>query len=218
MNLSIRPMDLEDIPQASEIEREAFPPPWPATNFRRELEINSLTFYLVAYEELCDDEKPVPEVRDANCDTRSSESRLNTLRSIFRRLFGGGTAGVAPRQLILGFAGLWFMADEAHLANIAVREVYRQRGVGEQLLISIIKLAMEHNASIITLEVRASNRTARALYEKYGFTEVGIRPAYYTDNKEDAVLMTADGITSASFTDNFLMLCQAHHSKLEDDL
>ena len=218
MNLSIRPMDLEDIPQASEIELEAFPPPWPATNFRRELAINSLTFYLVAYEELCDDEKPVPELRDTNCDTRSSESRLNTLRSIFRRLFGGGTDGVAPRQLILGFAGLWFMADEAHLANIAVREAYRQRGVGEQLLISAIKLAMEHNASIITLEVRASNRAARALYKKYGFAEVGTRPAYYTDNKEDAVLMTADGITSASFTDNFLMLCQPHPSKLGDDL
>jgi ribosomal-protein-alanine N-acetyltransferase len=218
MNLFIRPMDLEDIPQASEIEREAFPPPWPATNFRRELTINSLTFYLVAYEELCDDEKPVPGLRNTNCDMPSSESSLDTLRSIFRRFFGGRAAGVAPRQLILGFAGLWFMADEAHLANIAVRESYRQQGVGERLLISAIKLAMEHNANIITLEVRASNRTARALYKKYGFAEVGIRPAYYTDNKEDAVLMTADGITSASFTDNFLMLCQAHTPQQGDGL
>lgn len=206
-------MELEDISQASEIEREAFPPPWPATNFRRELMISSLTHYLVAYEEL--HENPATELEDADCNVRSSESKLGTLRSSFRRLFRPEVARMTPRQRILGFACLWFMADEAHLANIAVREAYRQRGVGEQLLISIIKLAMERDARFITLEVRSTNKVAQALYKKYGFVQAGIRRSYYTDNREDAVLMTADGITSAPFEENFLRLSQAHAQKWE---
>lgn len=200
-------MELEDISQASEIEREAFPPPWPATNFRRELTGSSLTHYLVAYEEL--HENLATELEDADCNVRSSESKIGTLRSSFRRLFRPEVARMTPRQRILGFVGLWFMANEAHLANIAVREAYRQRGVGELLLISVIKLAIERDARFITLEVRSTNKAAQALYKKYGFVELGIRRSYYTDNREDAVLMTADGITSAPFEENFLRLSQA---------
>jgi len=206
-------MELEDISQASEIEREAFPPPWPATNFRRELMVSNLTRWLVAYEELYESKRLAPEPEDADCNVRSSKSKLGTLRSSFRRLFRPEVARMTPRQRILGFAGLWFMADEAHLANIAVREAYRQRGVGEQLLISIIKLAIDHDARFITLEVRSTNKVAQALYKKYGFSEVGIRRSYYTDNREDAVLMTADGITSAPFEENFLRLSQAYAQK-----
>jgi len=94
-----------------------------------------------------------------------------------------------------------------------VREAYRQRGVGELLLISVIKHAIEHNARFITLEVRFTNKAAQALYKKYGFVEVGTRRAYYTDNREDALLMTADGITSAPFEENFLRLSQAYAQK-----
>jgi len=206
-------MELEDIPQVSDIEGEAFPPPWPATNFRRELMVSSLTRWLIIYEELCEGEQLAAEAGDQDCDVRSSESKLETLRASFRRLFRPAPAQMAPRQRILGFAGLWFMADEAHLANIAVREACRQRGIGELLLISIIKLAVERDARFITLEVRSTNKAAQALYRKYGFVQAGIRRAYYTDNREDAVLMTADGITSAPFEENFLRLSQAHAKK-----
>lgn len=209
MTLSVRAMELEDIPQVSEIEREAFPPPWPATNFRRELMTSSLTHYLVAYEELSDNERLDTELEDADCNVRSSGSKLGILGTSIRRLFRGEAAREAPTQLILGFAGIWFMADEAHLANIAVREAYRQQGVGELLLISIIKLAIERGARFITLEVRSTNKAAQALYKKYGFVEAGTRRGYYTDNREDAVLMTADGITSFPFEENFLRLSQA---------
>jgi ribosomal-protein-alanine N-acetyltransferase len=213
MTLSVRPMELEDIPQVSGIEREAFPPPWPATNFRRELTSSSLTHYLVVYEELYESKRLDGEPEGADCNVRSSKSKLETLRSSLRRLFRPEADRIAPRQRILGFVGIWFMANEAHIANIAVREAYRQRGVGELLLISVIKLAIEHNAQFITLEVRFTNKVAQALYKKYGFVEVGTRRAYYTDNREDALLMTADGITSALFEDNFLRLSQAYARK-----
>lgn len=203
-------MELEDIPRVSEIEREAFPPPWPATNFRRELTASSLTHYLVAYEGLHQNEGLTTGLKDADCSVWSSGSKLGTLGASFRRLFRGEAAEVAPTQLILGFAGIWFMADEAHLANIAVREAYRQRGVGELLLISVIKLAIERDTRFITLEVRFTNKAAQALYKKYGFVEVGIRRGYYTVNREDAMLMTADAITSAPFEENFLRLSQAY--------
>ena len=203
-------MELEDIPQVSGIEREAFPPPWPATNFRRELMTSSLTRYLVAYEELGEIEQLAAELDNPDRNVPASGSKLETLRSSLGRLFRPAPTPVAPRQRILGFAGIWFMADEAHLANIAVREAYRQRGIGELLLISVIRLAVEYNARFITLEVRFSNKGAQALYGKYGFVEVGIRHGYYTDNREDAVLMTADAITSPPFEENFLRLSQAY--------
>ena len=82
------------------------------------------------------------------------------------------------RQYIVGFAGIWVLADEAHITNIAVRQRYQLRGIGELLLISIIDLAKELKASIMTLEVRTSNIAAQNLYSKYGFTQVGIRRDY----------------------------------------
>jgi ribosomal-protein-alanine acetyltransferase len=138
------------------------------------------------------------------------KSRLEALRFGLRRLFGGRETPTAPTQFILGFAGLWFMVDEAHLANIAVREAYRHQGMGERLLIASIELAIEHDARFITLEVRASNKIAQALYRKYGLIEVGTRRGYYLDNKEDAVIMTAEGITSVPYVKSLQNLKQAH--------
>lgn len=209
MTYSIRAMELKDIPQVSQIEREAFPPPWPATNFKRELTSNALTHYLVAYEEMPEPTAPVTEGEAGN-NPSPPKTRLEALRFRLRRLFGGQERQAAPSQFVLGFAGLWFMADEAHLANIAVREAYRHQGMGERLLIASIQLAIEHNARFITLEVRASNKIAQALYRKYGLIEVGTRRSYYLDNKEDAVIMTAEGITSAPYAKRFQDLKQVH--------
>jgi ribosomal-protein-alanine acetyltransferase len=209
MNYFIRAMEQRDIPQASQIEREAFPPPWPTTNFKRELTSNTLTNYLVAYEKVPEPMEPITVVEARN-NPSPTKTRLENLRFGLRRLFGGRERQETPSQLILGFAGLWFMADEAHLANIAVREVYRHHGIGERLLISTIDLAIARDARYFTLEVRASNKIAQALYRKYGLIEVGTRRSYYIDNKEDAVIMTAEGITSAYYINKFQRLKEAH--------
>lgn len=105
------------------------------------------------------------------------------------------------------------MADEAHITNIAVREIHRRQGIGELLLISIIDLATGLNAGKLTLEVRASNIAAQSLYYKYGFTQVGLRRGYYTNNKEDAILMSIEDITSASFQSRLNRLKKAHSQK-----
>ena len=97
---------------------------------------------------------------------------------------------------IMGFAGLWMLVDEAHITNIAVWEKHRRQGIGEELLIGIIELAIKLGANLITLEVRASNAEAQKLYGKYGFVRVGLRRGYYTDNREDAVLMSIEDVKS----------------------
>jgi ribosomal-protein-alanine N-acetyltransferase len=209
---SIRAMELRDIPQVSQIEREAFPPPWPATNFKRELVSNSLTYYFVAHEETPEQKEPAPVVEAVN-NPGPSKSRLEALRFGLRRLFGGREMPAVPSQFILGFAGLWFMVDEAHLANIAVRETSRHQGIGERLLIAAIEVSIERKAKFFTLEVRVSNKIAQSLYRKYGLIEVGTRRGYYMDNKEDAVIMTVEGITSTSYVKRFQNLKQDHAQK-----
>jgi ribosomal-protein-alanine N-acetyltransferase len=102
---------------------------------------------------------------------------------------------------VVGFAGLWVMVDEAHITTFAVEPRWRRRGVGERLLLALLDLASERRAREATLEVRLANMPARRLYEKYGFRPVGIRPRYYSDNGEDALIMTTDALGSPAMRD-----------------
>ena len=131
------------------------------------------------------------------------------------RAVGEPDAGdVLPdRQYIVGLAGFWIIVGEAHIINIAVRQPYSRQGIGGLLLISLIDLAIEKDAHLITLEVRASNSAAQSLYYKYGFTIKGIRRGYYSDNREDAITMTVEEIYSASFQERLNLLKQAHSKK-----
>lgn len=209
MTYFVRAMELRDVPQVSRIEREAFLPPWPATDFKRELTSSSLVHYFVACEEPSERKEQADEMKAAE-ESAPRGFSLEALRIGLRRLLGRNKEPVAPSQFILGFAGLWFMADEAHLSNIAVREAYQHRGIGERLMIAVIEFAIERKARFITLEVRASNKAAQALYRKYGLLEVGTRRGYYMDNKEDAVIMTAEAITLPSYLAFFDRLKEAH--------
>lgn len=94
------------------------------------------------------------------------------------------------RPLIVGFAGHWLVAGEAHVSIIAVDPAWRGNGLGELLLLNLLLVALEQGANLATLEVRCQNRVAQVLYRKYGFDVVGRRPGYYKDTGEDAILMT----------------------------
>ena len=130
------------------------------------------------------------------------------------RFFGDEPLPVGS-QHILGMAGFWVVRDEAHVITIAVREAYRRWGIGELLFMSLIDKAVKLNARMITLEVRASNMVAQALYERYGFVRTGVRRGYYMDNKEDAVLMIAKSVKSASFQARFQELKRAYGQRWE---
>lgn len=207
MVYTVRFMTEQDIPQVSRIEREAFPPPWPATNFKRELRYNTLSHYFVAREDALGEKDAAAKV---DTSRTSEETLSDRIKAFINRILAKQTHEASQDEKVLGFAGLWFMADEAHLANIAVRLDRRREGIGELLLIAVIDLAIERQARFFTLEVRASNKEAQALYGKFGLIEVGTRRGYYMDNKEDAVIMTADNITSQSYIDGIRQLKQAH--------
>ena len=97
---------------------------------------------------------------------------------------------------------MWFQGNEAHVTEIAVRHDLRGNGLGELLLIGSIRAAVENGSSVVTLEVRVSNFIAQRLYEKYGFKTAGVRKGYYTNNREDALIMT----TSPLHTDDYQKL------------
>jgi ribosomal-protein-alanine N-acetyltransferase len=99
-------------------------------------------------------------------------------------------AAQTPDGKVLGYAGLTVVLDEGYINNIAVRKEYRRSGVATALLDVFLRFGKEKKLSFLTLEVRASNDAAIALYAKYGFEEVGRRRNYYEDPREDALLMT----------------------------
>ena len=90
---------------------------------------------------------------------------------------------------VIGHFGMWIVLDECHITNIAVRKRLRGRGIGEKLMSEAIRLCKEMNVKLMTLEVRVSNDTAQNLYRKLGFQDGGIRKNYYTDDREDALVM-----------------------------
>lgn len=196
----IRPMRREDVPQVNAIDREAFPTQWPPPNYDRELK-DAISHHIIAAGGMV-----------AAPETKREGSAFSRLVSGLKRWFGGaqpdGREPATPER-VLGFASLWMMADEAHLTNIAVRREYQRRGIGELLMISVIELAEEIKADFVTLEVRVSNTSAQGLYKKYGFAEVGVRRGYYTDNREDALIMSTPSIRQPAFQQRFRELKEA---------
>ena len=95
------------------------------------------------------------------------------------------------------------MVDEAHITTIAVRNQLRCKCLGELLLASLVDTAVELHVERVTLEVRVSNDPAQSLYRKYGFSQAGLRPRYYSDNNEDAYIMSTENIQRAQYHDMF---------------
>ncbi|MFN8622263.1 MAG: ribosomal protein S18-alanine N-acetyltransferase [Chloroflexota bacterium] len=103
---------------------------------------------------------------------------------------------VRAGERTVAYGGIWLMVDEAHVTTFAVLPSWRRRGVGARLMLALMELAADVGARELTLEVRLSNIAARTLYQRFGFRPVGVRPRYYSDNGEDALIMTTDPIDS----------------------
>jgi ribosomal-protein-alanine N-acetyltransferase len=180
----VEPMLLEDIPQVVEIERVAFPSPWPARAYRYEVTQNRLAHYFVVRPRLPQSLDPGREKEEPG---------------LLRRIHTWAQGGHDNSRPVVGYCGFWIAAQEAHISTIAVEPRYRGQGVGQLLLATAIEKALELDATLISLEVRVSNLVAQNLYQKYGFEVVGRRPRYYSDNREDALIMTADHIASPPY-------------------
>jgi [ribosomal protein S18]-alanine N-acetyltransferase len=207
INVALRHMRAEDISQVLDIEREAFSPLWTGTPFKRELN-NRYAKYLVAFS--------TPEAGGLQTEPPPEPpppSEASLWDWVKRSVWGVVQRDPPASDYsggIAGYVGVWFQGNEAHITEIAVRESLRGNGIGELLLIGSLRAAMEYGSSVMTLEARVSNFVAQRLYEKYGFRQAGIRKAYYSDNREDAVIMTTSPIHSQDFQRTFNELQQAY--------
>lgn len=175
----VEPMRVEQLDQVRRIERVCFPTPWPRNAYRREILKNERAHYLVV--RTTSEQAPRP---------RRRQFPLSNL------LFGRSEA-----RDVVGYCGVWVMMDEAHITTIAVDPDYRRLGLGQLLIIQMARIALQARATRMTLEVRMSNEHAQALYRKYGFSDGGIRPRYYSDDFEDALIMRSEELGSCSFAE-----------------
>jgi ribosomal-protein-alanine N-acetyltransferase len=177
----IEPMRLGDVPTVGVIERMVFARPWPVDAYNYELLENPKSHYMVA------------RLRQA------PQKPQKGLRAALRRAMIGSDLD----RSLLGYGGLWMIIDEAHICTLAVHPEWRRKYIGELLLASLIEKATELADCCVTLEVRVSNLAAQHLYEKYGFNRAGLRKGYYSDNNEDAFIMTTDPVRSPQYRARF---------------
>ena len=205
MRLVVEPMELEDIPQVLEVDRESYSLPWPASAYRREIVHNRNARYIVLRRIPDEGEEPVPALEPGH--------RPRLPIPFFRWPQKAGETVERPGHIV-GYAGMWLMVDEAHITTIAVRADWRGRGLGELLLASLIEEATALRAHRVTLEVRVSNDTAQRLYRKYGFHQEGVRARYYSDNSEDAYIMTTNSLQSSAYQTSFTSLVTSLQERL----
>ncbi|MDF5722332.1 MAG: ribosomal protein S18-alanine N-acetyltransferase [Rhizonema sp. PD37] len=117
---------------------------------------------------------------------------------------------------LLGMGCFWSILDEAHITILAVYPEYHRQGLGQALLYSLLNAATARGLERATLEVRASNKTALSLYEKFGFKTAGRRRGYYKDNGEDALILWLGDLQQPSFQEtlhNWHTITRDHLSK-----
>jgi [ribosomal protein S18]-alanine N-acetyltransferase len=113
---------------------------------------------------------------------------------------------LSPPLLALGC--LWAILEEAHITLLAVHPHYQRQGLGQALLYALMVSAWQRRLEWITLEVRASNQTAIALYRKFGFQDVGTRRKYYQDTGEDALILWRSGLQKPDFQETLKRWCE----------
>ncbi len=207
MRYRVDDMTMADLPRIIEVERLAYTTPWPPSAYRRELQENRMAHYIVVRDTWLKPPDPITTPRE---DQRKPFP-LSLLPTRVPPLIPPDAAN------IVGFSGLWHMVNEAHITTIATHPDYRGRGVGELMLSTLIGIAYTVHARYVTLEVRVSNYVAQNLYRKYGFSQTGMRRRYYSDNHEDAFVMSTDNITSEEYQERFGDLRSRLLARLEAD-
>ena len=198
-------MQLSDLDAIMEIEPQSFGTHhWTRENFLREMD-NGIATYLVA-EQI----RRHPEHSEGSIDSNLGVLHCvqdDTSCQLLR--FAQNDKSIA-----IGYIGVWIVIDEMHIVTLAVAPSHRRQGIAEALLLSVLDLAQKHNIRGVTLEVRLSNLPAQNLYRKYSFQRQGLRPNYYEDNKEAALLLWTEDLS----TEKFRMLYEYNLAEYKDAL
>ncbi|MBX3286588.1 MAG: ribosomal protein S18-alanine N-acetyltransferase [Acidimicrobiales bacterium] len=110
---------------------------------------------------------------------------------------------------VVGYAGVLLLADDGHVATVAVDPARQGTGIATRLLLELLRSAVDLGARQLTLEVRVSNQRAQALYRRFGFAPAGARKAYYADNGEDALVMWVHDVQGAAFAERLLAVASS---------
>ena len=197
------------------LEQEAFPELEHPTRFRRELQRDNATYFVAKRPWTSTELHNARRGKHPSGDEAYSNGLLARVKEMAFWLMTqrpSALGGQREPDFIGGFAGLWFVLDEAHVVIIASRPSERRRGIGELLLIACLELALQRNSRIVSLEVRASNNAARSLYRKYGFQDAGVRKRYYS-GVEDAIIMSTPPIQSEHYGRKFRTLVDKHEAR-----
>ena len=100
---------------------------------------------------------------------------------------------------VVGYGGLMFSLEDAHITTLGVDPAWQRRKVGQRLLVVLANEAVRRGSENLTLEVRVSNAAAQALYRRFGLAPAGIRKGYYVESGEDAIVMWAHGIDGEAY-------------------
>ena len=132
----------------------------------------------------------------------------DVFRSELARMQRGDRHYVVLRRsgVLLGYGGLMFAVDEAHVTNLAISPDHHRQGLATRVLAELGWHAVAHGSVGLTLEVRVSNAAALALYQRFGFESAGVRVRYY-ENREDAIVMWCHGVQSGEFAARLRALC-----------
>lgn len=191
-----------DVAQLLEIEKDGFPTNRYTTPFKRDISNRGISLVVAVDLKATEDQYSRDYLDQVNEVTHESSGVLRRIYNfVLTNILGRSNQITGDR--LAAYISTWFMSDEAHITGIAVRSRFRGQGIGELMLISSIQESINRKSSAVTLEVRVSNYIAQALYAKYGFKEVGVRKRYYTDNYEDAYIMTTDPIDSDEYRVSF---------------
>jgi len=171
--LRLRYMQVADVPQVMKIESLAFPDSWSARSYYFEIN-ESLVSYMV--------------VLDGQAQQAAHTLEQASTRTPWARWWSRwrGSPQATAENTVLGYGGLWRVHEEAHISTIATAVQERRKGYGEALLLGMVMKSIQLGAEYVVLEVRVSNVGAQALYLKYGFQIVDVKPRYYHSNQEDA--------------------------------
>lgn len=169
MSVTIRRMREEDIPQAVEIEQEAFTRPWSKSIFKATLLLPYAAYY-VAVEDQGDRKRPLTK----NLEEKKPEEKDSA-------------------EKIVGICGVKKIFENGEISNVAVHSAWRGRGISRQMLEVLMREAREDGVESFTLEVRAGNTAAIRLYESLGFLTEAVRPRFYDKPVEDGLIMWLRG-------------------------
>ena len=201
--LEIKHLAPEHLPSAVELDRLCFGRLWAIEGYRRELESpNSDLLGLWTWET----EDCVSGQHGADTGTPPLQVRAGT-----------GTPPLQIPPTLIGIGCLWAILEEAHIIMLAIHPQFQRQGLGQALLLALLKSAHDRQLERSTLEVRDSNLAAVSLYKKFGFKEAGRRKRYYEDTGEDALVMWRSGLEKPEFqrylTVEKVQMCDRFHDK-----